>query len=63
MIAEIASPEIQEKVDREMKAQMKTLLSKNGLSDVDFSIRFVHHIMPDRNTGKKSLIVKRENLL
>ena len=63
MIAEIASPEIQEKVDREMKAQMKTLLSKNGLSDVDFSIRFVHHIMPDRNTGKKSLIVKQENLL
>ena len=60
MIAEIASPEIGERVGCEMKAQMKTLLIKNGLSGVDFSIRFVRQIMPDRNTGKKSLIIKYE---
>ena len=64
MIAEIAFPEIGETVSREMKEQMQTLLRKNGLSDVDFSIRFVKKIMPDRDTGKKSLIVvKQENTL
>ena len=58
MTAEISSPEIGEKVSRDMKEQMKTLLLKNGLSDIEFSIRFVNKIMPDVITGKKPLIIR-----
>lgn len=58
MIAEISSPEAGEAIDREMKEQMEVLLAKNGLSGVDFSVRFVPQIMPDRGTGKKPLIVR-----
>ena len=58
MIAEISSSEIGETVSNEIKEQMKTLLLKNGLSDIAFSIRFVDQILPDVNTGKKMLIVK-----
>lgn len=58
MIAEISSSEIGETVSNEIKEQMKTLLLKNGLSDIAFSIRFVDKIMPDINTGKKPLIIR-----
>ncbi|MCH5343223.1 MAG: phenylacetate--CoA ligase family protein [Acetatifactor sp.] len=57
MIAEITSPSVGEKVSKEIKRQMQTLLFKNGLADVQFSIRFARQIMPDTNTGKKLLIV------
>ena len=58
MIAEASSPGAGKAIDREMKEQMDALLVKNGLSGVDFSVRFVPQIMPDRNTGKKPLIVR-----
>lgn len=58
MIAEISSPKLCEKISHEIKEQMKTVLRKNGLSDVGFSVRFVDKIMPDTNTGKKPLIIR-----
>lgn len=58
MIAEISSTSVGEKVGSEIKRQMKILLLKNGLEDVQFSVRFVTQIMPDTNTGKKLLIVR-----
>lgn len=58
MVAEVASPKLSEKISHEIKEQMRTVLCKNGLSDVGFSIRFVDKIMPDTNTGKKSLIIR-----
>ena len=60
MIAEIASPSDAEKVSSEITQQMRILLEKNGLADVQFSIRFTTQIMPDINTGKKLLIVGQE---
>ena len=57
MIAEISSLSVEEKVESEIEQQMKVLLLKNGLEDIQFSIRFVAKIMPDANTGKKLLIV------
>jgi len=40
--------------------QMNTILVENGLSYVSCRIKFVEEILPDRNTGKKQLIVKNE---
>ena len=57
MIAEISLLSVEEKVESEIEQQMKVLLLKNGLEDIQFSIRFVTKIMPDANTGKKLLIV------
>ena len=58
MAAELSSPAAQAKVSSEIMVQMKTLLRKNGLEDIRFSIRFVEHIMPDIHTGKKLLIAR-----
>lgn len=58
MIAELTSPQLGERVSHEIKEQMRTVLCKNGLSDIGFSIRFVDKIMPDTNTGKKPLIIR-----
>lgn len=58
MAAEISSPSAQAKVSDEITGQMKTLLVKNGLEDIHFSIRFVPQITPDINTGKKLLIAR-----
>ena len=57
MLAEISSPIVEEGVRSEINRQMYTLLSKNGLEDIQFTIRFVDQIMPDINTGKKLLII------
>ena len=62
MIAEISAPSVGEDVSKEIKKQMETLLFKNGLTGIQFSVRFVEQIMPDIHTGKKSLIVK-ENVI
>ena len=58
MIAEIATPTVAEKVSSEIKRLMSMILSKNGLEDIKFSIRYVKQIMPDINTGKKLLVVR-----
>ena len=60
MIAEISTPFVKETVENEIKRQMQTLLNKNGLADIRFSIRFTTQIMPDINTGKKLLIIRQE---
>ena len=59
MIAEIVTPTVAEKVSSEIKRLMSMILSKNGLENIKFSIRYVKQIMPDINTGKKLLIVSR----
>lgn len=55
MAVEISSPSVQLKVSDEIMGQMKTLLVKNGLEDIHFSIRFVPQITPDINTGNLTL--------
>ena len=62
MIAEISSLSVGEEVSNEIKKQMETLLIKNGLADIQFSVRFVEQIMPDIRTGKKSLIVEENEI-
>ena len=59
MLAEISSPTVGENVRNEINRQMYTLLSRNGLEDIQFTIRFVDQIMPDINTGKKPLIITK----
>ena len=41
-----------------MKIQMKRILDGKRLKYVNFQIRFVDEIMPDKKTGKKKLIIK-----
>ena len=57
MIAETSSSLVEEKVRGEMHRLMEALLRKNGLEDIQFSIRVVDHIATDIYTGKKPLII------
>lgn len=58
--AEITSLAVREKVRAEMNRLIKTLLHKNGLEGVTFSIRFVDKITADTSTGKKPLIIRSD---
>lgn len=58
--AELTSPAVREKVRSEMNRLIKTLLHKNGLEGISFSIRFVDKITADIKTGKKPLIIRSD---
>lgn len=49
-------------IENYMNKQMEKILLLKNLDYVDFQIKFVDEIYPDKRTGKKCLIVKEENL-
>lgn len=57
MLAEVSDARKIHEIRTEMMRQMKQILEEKQLEYVDFSIRFVEAIRPDRKTGKKRLIV------
>lgn len=58
MIAQSSNEKIRKSIEKEMKIQMKRILDGKRLKYVNFQIRFVDEIMPDKKTGKKKLIIK-----
>lgn len=57
MLAEVSGEEKKNNIRIEMHAQMMKILQDKKLEYVDFFVRFVDEIRPDRMTGKKQLIV------
>lgn len=57
MLAETQDASYKQNIEIEMQIQMQIILSAKGLNYVDFSVHFVDRIMPDKNTGKKRLIL------
>ena len=47
------------KVTEEIHRQVRKLLVDKELEEIQFSIRFVKQIIPDKHTGKKALIIKK----
>ena len=41
----------------ELYGQVRKLLADKELEEIQFSIRFVEQIIPDKHTGKKPLII------
>ena len=57
MIAELSDITPGDRVKQAVTRQMKSILEKNGLRDIAFTVRFVNQILPDSHTGKKALII------
>lgn len=62
MYAEISESASAEAVRAEMLGQMKKILAEKKLDYVQFYVRFVDEILPDKRTGKKPLILSGESL-
>lgn len=60
MIAQSSEKEKRELIEREMQEQMKKILNEKKLEYVDFGIKFVKEILPDKKTGKKKLVIVEE---
>ena len=58
MIAELSDITLGDQVKQAVTQQMESILEKNGLRDIAFTVRFVNQILPDPNTGKKALILQ-----
>ncbi len=63
MLAEISRSVSETEMRSKITKQVNTILSENGLSYVQCHLIFVDEILPDRNTGKKQLIVKDKERL
>lgn len=57
MLAEVSGDENKNDIRTEMHKQMVKILRDKKLEHVEFFVRFVDEIRPDRRTGKKRLIV------
>ncbi len=57
MIAQLSDITLSDQVRQTVTRQMRSVLEKNGLRDIAFTVRFVNQILPDPRTGKKSLII------
>lgn len=44
-------------IHTEINAYIKKILCEKGLANVRFCVRFINEIIPDKNTGKKRLII------
>ena len=60
MLAEVTDFNRQKAVRLEVLEKMKGILAEKRLAHVQFYVRFVDEIMPDRSTGKKPLILAGE---
>ncbi len=56
MLAELSDITLSDQVKQAVARQMKSVLEKNGLRDIAFTVRFVNQILPNPRTGKKALI-------
>lgn len=56
MLAELSDITLSDQVKQAVTRQMKSVLEKNGLRDIVFTVRFVNQILPNPRTGKKALI-------
>ena len=59
MLAEAEGSTERVKVTEEIYRQVRKLLADKELEEIQFSIRFVKQILPDKHTGKKPLIIKK----
>ena len=59
MLAEAEESAERVKVTEEIYRQVRKLLADKELEEIQFSIRFVEQIIPDKHTGKKPLIIKK----
>ena len=57
MIAELSDVTRSDRVKQAVTRQMESVLEKNGLCDIAFTVRFVDQILPNPRTGKKALII------
>ncbi|MBD5519584.1 MAG: phenylacetate--CoA ligase family protein [Lachnospiraceae bacterium] len=58
MLAEAEESADRANVTEEIYRHVRKLLSDKDLEEIQFSIRFVEQIIPDKHTGKKPLIIK-----
>lgn len=58
MLAEVSKEGKRNFIKTEMLNMMKKILSEKNLDYVQFNVRFVKEIVPDKLTGKKKLILK-----
>lgn len=63
MLVEISQSVSETEMRAKIIKQVNTILSENGLAYVQCHVTFVDEILPDRNTGKKQLIVKDKERL
>ena len=61
MIAQLSDITRSDQVEQAVTRQMESVLEKNGLCDIAFTVRFVNQILPDPHTGKKALIINGGN--
>ena len=59
---EVLDKAFQNTIQSEMSTALRKLLNEKKLNYVQFIIRFVKEILPDRRTGKKLLIVRQEEM-
>lgn len=59
MLAEIGKSAERVKVEQEIYMQIRKLLADKDIEGIRFAIHFVERLVPDQNTGKKSLIIKK----
>jgi phenylacetate-CoA ligase len=59
MYAEIDDTASKERIRAEILSAMRTILEEKNLEYVHFYLDFVGEIQPDKNTGKKRLIIKK----
>ena len=59
MLAEAEESAERVKVTEEIYRQVRKLLADKELEEIQFSIRYVEQITPDKHTGKKALIIKK----
>lgn len=60
MLAQTSDNSKNANIETEMLSQMKKILKDKHLEYVNFYVQFIEEILPDKNTGKKKLIVKGE---
>ena len=61
MLAETGGMADHDAIQADMQRLMSAILNEKKLNYVCFSIRFVEHILPDPQTGKKRLIQRMSN--
>ena len=59
MLAEVKESAVRVRVTEDICRQVRKLLADKDLEEIQFSIRIVEQIIPDKQTGKKQLIIKK----
>lgn len=62
MLTEVFNSDKKDAIQKEILNQMKKILQEKKLDYVQFYVRFVDEILPDPNTGKKKLILQKNQI-